>query len=152
MLDRMVFILDILPEDVAYTYSNFEFKGEIDKKFPAIPFDIKKLSYNNYISSNSLIKIKFLDKIGGFVTDEHYKRLLDWCLFLTFYQHGYIGMPTPNANFVATSTKDDVSAGTVQDFELKRKRVLEDYVKPIMQKEEAQATFDPEPLNDVLTF
>jgi hypothetical protein len=61
-------------------------------------------------------------------------------------------MPTPNANFVATSTKDDVSAGTVQDFELKRKRVLEDFVKPIMQKEEAQATFDPEPLNDVLTF
>ena len=151
-IDRMVFVLDIIPEDVAYTYANFEFKGEIDKKFPAIPFDINKLAFNNYISSNSLIKIRYLDEIGGFVTDEHYKRLLDWCTFLKFYQHGYIGMPTPNANFTAISTKDDISAGTVEDFKLKRERVLEDFVKPIMQKQEAQEVFDPEPLDNVLTF
>ena len=157
MIDRMVAVLDILPDEIAYTYANFEFKGAIDKKFPAKPFDINALVFNNYISSNSLIKIKYLDAIGGFVKDNKYKRLLDWCLWLKFYQHGYIGMPTPNANFIALSTPNDISAGTQEDFELKRKRVLEDFVKPIMEKakkeDSSHSVDDVEPpLDNVLTF
>jgi hypothetical protein len=155
MIDRMFIAMSILPEEVAYVYVNFEFKGTVNKQFPAQAFDINKLVFNNYISSNSLIRLKCLDAVGGFVTDDKYKRLLDWCMWLKFYQHGYIGMPCPIAKFVAISSENDISAGTAEDFELKRRRVMTDFVNPIIEKakKEIQAqSYKPEPLSDVLTF
>lgn len=154
MIDRMCVALSMLPLEVAYTYANFEFKGAINKKFPAQTFDINKLVFNNYISSNSLIRISALNDVGGFVTDDKYKRLLDWALWLKFYQHGYIGMPCPIASFTAISTKDDISAGTAEDFELKRRRVMVDFVTPIIEKAkknmEVEKSVDDEP--EVLSF
>jgi hypothetical protein len=153
MIDKMVLALNILPSNVAYTYANFEFKGTVNQKFPAQKFDINRLVFNNYISSNSLIKIECLDAVGGFVTDDKYKRLLDWAMWLKFYQYGYIGMPCPIASFVATSSENDVSAGTVEDFRIKKQRVITDFVTPIIDKAKKEAqTKEIEPLSDVLTF
>lgn len=157
MIDRMFAAIISTPDNVAFTYANFEFKGEVDMKFPAKPYDINSLVMNNYISSNSMIKIEALDDVGGFVKDDRFKRLLDWCMWLKFFENGYIGMPCPIAHFVAVSTKDDISAGTNEDFYLKRKRVLEEIIKPLVKRNmEAQQqiaqTEEPEPLDNVLTF
>jgi len=150
MIDRMVFVLDIVPDNVAFTYANFEFKGVVDRSFPAIPYDINLLLQNNYISSNSLIKIDKLNIIGGFVTEEKYRRLLDWVLWLRFFDYGYVGLPTPNANFVAISSSEDISAGTNEDFIKKRSLILHEVIKPIMTKH-----YQPPPeeeAHNILTF
>lgn len=158
MLDRMYVSLRSSPVHIAYTYANFEFRGVVNKEFPAIPFDINSLVFNNYISSNSMIKIECLDKVGGFVKDDKYKRLLDWCLWLKFFDNGFIGLPCPIASFIATSTEDDISTGTNQDFYLKRKRVLEDIVKPLVKRnmekqyQEANKSDTMEPIENVLSF
>jgi hypothetical protein len=154
MIDKLCISLNMLPPEVAYVYANFEFKGAVNRKFPAQTFDINKLVFNNYISSNSLIRTKALRDIGGFVTDDKYKRLLDWALWLKFYQNGYIGMPCPIANFIAVSSEDDISAGTEEDFELKRRRVMSDFVKPIVEraKEEIQKNEQVEDSSNVLSF
>lgn len=155
MIDRIVVAMEMLPRNVAYVYANFEFKGRINKKFPAQAFDINKLVLNNYISSNSLIRLESLDSIGGFVTDDKYKRLLDWALWLKFYSYGYIGMPCPIANFIAISKENDISAGSYDDFRNKRSRIMEDFIKPLIEKakmEMENETPPVEPLDDVLTF
>lgn len=153
MIDRMATALSILPKEVAYTYASFEFKGIVNKSFPARAFDINQLVLNNYISSNSMIRTKSLLDIGGFVTDDKFKRLLDWCLWLKFYSYGYIGMPCPIASFVAVSSKDDVSAGSVEDFNIKRNRVMQEFVRPLIEKAKKETqVYEPEPPSDILTF
>lgn len=134
MIDRLVKCLSNTPDEIAYSYASFEFKGSFDRKFPADPFDINRLVQHNYISSNSLIKMDKLDEVGGLVTDNKYKRLLDWALWLKFFHNGYYGMPCPNARFIAKSTDKDISAGSQQDYDEKRKRVLQDFVKPLVEK------------------
>jgi hypothetical protein len=47
---------------------------------------------------------------------------------------GYLGVPVPEANFVAKSTKSDISAGSQQDYVIKYKRVFEDFIRPIIKK------------------
>ncbi len=137
-LDKMVKTLDksslMSNKKIAYTYCSFEFKGVVNMAFEARPFDPIALCKNNYISSNSMIKIEDLDYIGGFVTEDKYKRLLDWCLWLQFFYKGFQGVPTPNTSFVAISTEDDVSAGSDYEYRLKKKNVFEDFVKPIIEK------------------
>ena len=134
MIDKMASILSNTPETVAYTYASFEFKGTINIKFKARTFDPVALCRDNYISSNSLIKIEELYNIGGFVTENKYKRLLDWCLWLHFFYKGYQGVPTPKTSFIAISTKDDVSAGSDYEYRTKKKHVFNDFIKPIIEK------------------
>jgi len=134
MLDKLVKKLRTMPEDkVGYAYASFKFEGHINQEFPAIPFDINALVQSNYISSNSLFRSKAIEEVG-LVTDDKYKRLLDWAFLLKCYAHGYVGVPEPKASFVAKSTKDDISAGSQDDYKLKHYRVHEDFVKPLIKK------------------
>lgn len=134
MIDRLVKCLSSSSDEVAYAYGSFEFKGSFNRKFPAETFDINRLAQHNYISSNSLIKLNKLDEIGGLIKDNRYKRLLDWALWLKFFYHGYYGIPCPNAKFVAKASDKDISAGSQQDYDTKRERVLQDFVKPLVEK------------------
>jgi hypothetical protein len=130
MLDRLLESLENSRDMVAYSYCNFRYKGAVNTSFDAIPFNIEKLLKQNYISSNSLIKVGHLKYIGGFITDERFKRLLDWCLWLQFLHNGYIGIPCTKANFIAHTKKDSVSAGSNQDYLTKRQRVYDTFVVP----------------------
>ena len=134
MIDRMKVSLDNSDDRTAYTYANFKFQGEVNIAFDAKPFDIESLLHNNYISSNSMIKISALKEIGGFVVDGQYKRLLDWCLWLKFLENEYFGKSCPRASFIAISGKNDISSGNNDDFNLKRKRVFQSFVKPIIDR------------------
>lgn len=134
MIDRMVKTLIDSPPYIAFTYANFKFKGFVNKEFPAVPYNINSLLRDNYISSNSLIRTEALEKVGGLVTDDRYKRLLDWCLWLKFFSHNLYGVPTTNASFIAQSSENDISAGSVEDYKLKKSRVVEDFIKPIFEK------------------
>jgi hypothetical protein len=40
-------------------------------------------------------------------------------------------MPVPKAWFIAHSTKDDISAGSNEDYRVKYQRVWEDFIKPL---------------------
>lgn len=133
MLDKLVRKLMVMPEDkVGYAYASFKFEGYVNQEFPARPFDINALVQSNYISSNSLFRTKVIEEVG-LVTDDHYKRLLDWAFLLKCFKHGYVGVPEPRASFVAKSTKDDISAGSKDDYKLKYYRVHEDFVKPLLK-------------------
>jgi hypothetical protein len=137
MIDRMAKTLGDAQEKewnmpIAFTYANFKFQGEMNRDFPAKPYDINDLMQHNYISSNSMFMLSVVNEIG-LVTDDHFKRLLDWCFILKLYYHGYLGIPCTSANFVATSTKNDISAGSPEDYHHKRMRVLEYFIKPILE-------------------
>jgi len=133
MIDKMVAKLKKFKEfdRVGYAYASFEFKGHVNQKFPADPFDINRLLQANYISSNSMFRSDVIEKVG-LVTDDKYKRLLDYAFLLKAFRMGYVGVPVPDASFVAKSTKDDISAGSQQDYVIKYKRVFEDFVQPIL--------------------
>jgi hypothetical protein len=137
MLDRLYRILKSSPSQFGYTYASFEFKGAVNQKFPAQPFDINKLVRANYISSNSLFKMSVIEEVG-LVTDDQYKRLLDWAFLLKCFYHGYVGVPVDNARFIAMSAKGDISAGSPEDYQIKRNRVLNDFIKPIFEKHQPQ--------------
>lgn len=132
LLDRLYKKLDNQPDNVGYCYASFEFKGHINAKFPAISFDINRLIKGNYISSNSLFKSSVIENVG-LVTNNKYKRLLDWAFLLKCYGNGFIGVPEPNAYFIAHSTKDDISAGNGNDYQLKHHRVFCDFVMPLIK-------------------
>ena len=134
MLDRMLETIKESKEQYAFCYCNFEFKGTINNKFPCQPYDINRLLQGNFISSNSMMKYDYLELIDGPVMDDMYKRLLDWALWLKFYQYGYYGIPCPTADFVAYSDEDSISAGTAQEYQQKHQRVHRDFVIPIAQK------------------
>lgn len=136
MLDRMVGVFEAktILAHMAFVYCNFEFKGVVNRKFPADPYDLNKLMTGNYISSNSLMNRELLEFIGGPVTDVQYTRLLDWALWLKFAQMGFVGVPCPTAHFVAISSEDDISAGGVEDYQLKHQRITEDFVKPLQKQ------------------
>ncbi len=134
MLDRLYDKLSKAPLNIAYAYASFKFTGAIEREFPAIPWDINKLLMHNYISSNSMFRTNALYEVG-LVTDQKYKRLLDWAFLLKlFLERGYQGIPCPEANFEATADKKSISAGSNEDYDLKRKRIIEDFCKPIMHK------------------
>jgi len=133
MIDKLVATLKKYAEfdQVGYAYASFEFKGHVNQKFNADPFDIDRLLQANYISSNSLFRSSVIEKVG-LVTDDKYKRLLDYAFLLKAFKMGYLGVPCPEASFVASSTKNDISAGSQQDYVVKYKRVFEDFIKPII--------------------
>jgi hypothetical protein len=134
MFDRMVEKIQRSDKNIAYCYCNFEFKGYINKKFPADPFDPNRLIRSNYISSNSLIKTHKLEQIGWLVTDSRYERLLDWCTWLKFLLHGFGGIPCENASFVDISKEKSVSSREIDDYTKKYRLVVNDFVRPIIEK------------------
>jgi len=130
-LDSMYNVLKESGDDIAYAFTSFEFTGYVNVRFDNKHFDANKLVQNNYISSMSLIKTKHLEKVGGFVTDDRYFRLLDWCLWLKFLMFGYKGIYAPGNGFVAYSGKDTVSARSNDDYRIKRERVRTDFCEKI---------------------
>lgn len=132
LLDKLYKKLDKQPENVGYCYASFEFKGHINANFPAIPFNINRLIRGNYISSNSMFKSEIIEKVG-LVTDDKYKRLLDYAFLLKCFRYGYIGVPEPNAHFVAHSTENDISAGSQDDYMVKFKRVYDDFIVQLIK-------------------
>ena len=144
MIDRMVNVFEgrgttrtrnrIIPASTAFVYCNFEFKGTVERKFPAEPYDINRLAKGNYISSNSLMNLDTLEFIGGPVVDDQYVRLLDWALWLKFAQFGYVGYPCTEASFIAVSSASDISAGNPEDYQIKHQRVHKDFVEPLIKQ------------------
>jgi len=59
--------------------------------------------------------------------------LLDWALWLKFAKFGFIGRPCINASFIAISSENDISAGSIEDYQIKHERVSEDFVKPLIE-------------------
>ncbi len=127
MLDEMYKTLEGSKDNEAYTYCPFSFEGYVNISFSAIPFDAERLRQNNYISSISMIKTKRLIECGLFVTDVRGERLLDWALWLKLLKRGYIGVPTQKTSFVAISNKDNVSSRSNDDYQQKRRWVLENF-------------------------
>jgi len=111
----------------AYTYVSFEYQGAVNKKFPADPFNPDRLRQMNYISSNSMFKTDVLSSVT-IVTDDKYKRLLDWAYYLKLLNYGYAATPCENGYFVATSSTDSISAGGKEEFLQKYAKVREDFV------------------------
>ncbi len=132
MLDKLYENLMKSESRIGYCYATFQFKGHINADFPAMPFDINRLLTSNYISSNSMFRSSVIEEVG-LVTDDKYKRLLDYAFLLKCFQAGYIGIPEPKAWFIANSTKNDISAGSNEDYRLKYGRVYEDFIKPIIK-------------------
>lgn len=130
-IDKLYDKLKSSPPHIGYSYANFKYEGYTNRNFPAVPFDINRLVKANYISSNSLFKMNVIEEVG-LVTDEFYKRLLDWAFLLKAYGQGYMGLPVPEASFVAQSTINDVSAGDNTDYQIKSKRVYTNFIKPLL--------------------
>ena len=118
---------------IGYAYASFKYTGYINHDFPAVPFDGKKLLQSNYISSNSLYSTEVIEKVG-LVTDNSYRRLLDWAFLIKCFGQGIIGAPCPKATFKVVSTPDDISSGDNNDYMIKSSRVYEDFIKPLFDK------------------
>jgi len=112
----------------AYAYASFQFKGAVNANFPATAFDMQKLCQGNYISSNSMF-ITEIARTIGLVTNNKYKRLLDWAFLLKLLKAEFIGMPCPEASFIAVSNPNDISAGSHEDYKIKHQRVINDFLK-----------------------
>lgn len=132
MLDKMYWELKNSDKTIAYVYCEFSyilddyrqinFKGD---------FNLKRLMNSNYISSNSMIKRNDLEKIGGFITEQKYERLLDWSLWLKFAENNLFGKFIKNTKFTTPLNESNVSARGVEDYRQKHKLVFEDFVLPV---------------------
>lgn len=130
-LDSLYETLKNSPNNVAYSYCSFSFINEKTKiYFRADDFNIEKLLRSNYISSVSMIKTKPLKKIGGFVRDNKYVRLLDYALWLKFLSNDYIGIADKNTYFEAELNRNSISARSQEDYINKMKLVYNDFVLP----------------------
>ena len=117
---------------IGYAYASFKYTGYVNHDFPAVPFDPRRLLQANYISSNSLYLTEIIEKVG-LVTDNKYKRLLDWAFLIKCLGQGIVGVPCPQATFKVVSTPDDISSGGNSDYNLKYSRVYEDFIKPLFK-------------------
>lgn len=131
LLDKLHRRLQDVTINIGFSYASFQFKGHVNANFPAMVYDINRLIRGNYISSNSMFKSNVIEDVE-FVTDDKYKRLLDWAFLLKCYKKGYIGIPEPNASFIAHSTENDVSSGNIMDYKVKFQRVFQDFVIPLI--------------------
>ncbi len=127
MIDKLYNGLVVADHTKAYSYCSFEFTGCINIKFSLRKFDPMMLMKQNYISSCSLINTNILSTIGGFVTSNKYKGLLDWCLWLNFLKNGYQGQPVLSAHFSAQSSPKSISCWPEGGYQETRKRVLKDF-------------------------
>lgn len=118
----------------AFSYCPFSYKGYINITFPPILYDIDKLLKKNYISSNSMYLTAAVEDVGGFVTNEKYHRTSDWAMFLKLYLNGYIGSLCANTSFIAMSTKNDISAGSNEEYHLTQQLIYRDFIVPIISQ------------------
>lgn len=135
MLDRLHRKLKGTDEEVAFAFCPFSYKGYINMNFPAKEYNIYELMRNNYISSNSLYKTDAILDVGGFVTDQKYHRLSDWCMWMRFYWNRYIGILAENAFFTARSEPTDISAGSNDEYNTCKDLVIRDFVWPVINRE-----------------
>jgi hypothetical protein len=131
-IDKMYNTLESSEPNVSYAYTSFEFTGCVSIKFPTMQFNPQRLIQSNYISSCSLVKTQLLDQTGGFVIDDKYFRLLDWCLWLQFLKYGFIGTPVENAHFVAYAGPKSVSCRGQEDYSEKYQYVKRDFIDPLI--------------------
>jgi len=132
MLDKLHSV--IKKSHLAFSYCPFEYSGHVNIKFPPMEYDIKKLLKGNYISSNSMYDSKIVEEVGGFVTDETIHRMSDWAMVLKLYKHGYIGGLCFSTSFIAMSTKNDISAGSNEEFYSTKKLIHRDFIEPILDQ------------------
>lgn len=125
-LDNMYYCLEKSKDNVAYTYCGFEFSGAVNQKFPFHPFIPERLQQGNYISSNSMFKINILKKYKP-ITNQKYKRLLDWAYYLHLLNNGYIGQPC-KGYFVADTKPSSISAGNAEEYKTIFERVKKDFI------------------------
>lgn len=118
---------------VGYAYASFKYVGYINYDFPAIPFDVEKLLKANYISSNSLFYSDVIKDVG-LVTDNKYKRLLDYAFLIKCLANEIGGTPCPSATFRVNSTPDDISSGSDEEYMIKYRRVFEDFIRPLFKR------------------
>jgi hypothetical protein len=130
-IDRMFECIEGTPDNIGFVFSPFEYKGFVNATFGPLEYNINRLLVANYISSNSLYKLEAVRKVG-FVTEERYHRLSDWAMWLKMFKAGYIGKLCPNAFFTAISNKDDISAGSMEEYTTTKKEVFETFIKPIL--------------------
>ena len=131
LLDRLHRRLDRTGLNVGFAYATFQFKGHVNADFPARPYDINRLIQSNYISSNSMFKTSVIEHVG-LVTDDKYKRLLDWAFLIKCFSYGYVGVPEPTAWFIAHSTDKDISAGSQEEYMEKYQLVWQDFIRPLL--------------------
>jgi len=74
-----------------------------------------------------------VDRVGGFVVDEDVHRLSDWAMWLKCYKAGYVGKLCADTSFTAMSTKDDISAGSNEEYKRTKEIIIERFIKPIYQ-------------------
>ena len=129
MLNKMYNVLSNSKDNIGYVYVPFKYTLKEQSITFDREFDKELLIQQNYISSNSMIKRNILEEIGGFVTDDKYVRLLDWCLWLKMLRYGYIGEKI-NSFFQTPLNKNNVSAGSTKDYKLKYDRVKQDFILP----------------------
>lgn len=135
LLDHMFNYLKKSKDNIAYVYCPFSyildngqyisFKGK---------FDVERLIHQNWISSNSMIKRESLERVGGFVIDSQYERLLDWCLWLKFAYYNLSGMMIDSKSFTTPLNKNNVSARGEEDYKVKFRRVRRDFCIPLDRK------------------
>ncbi len=88
-LEKMIKKLDESPA-AAFVYSSFKFGW---KKFPGREFDAEELKKNNYISTMSLVRREWLNKISPTTPwNENLKRFQDWDLWLSIVENGGEGI------------------------------------------------------------
>jgi hypothetical protein len=133
MIDKLYNRLRKTPKEIAFAFCPFSYKGYINVDFPARNYDINDIMRNNYISSNSLYKMDAILDVGGFVTELKYHRLSDWCMWLKFYIHKYYGVVVENTSFVAISANTNISAGSIDEFEICKREVIKDFILPIIK-------------------
>jgi hypothetical protein len=75
-----------------------------------------------------MIKLDKLDQVDGFVCDDRYIRLLDWCLWLRFLYYGFEGIKLDSKKFITPLNENNVSSRGVDDYKLKHQRIYEDFV------------------------
>lgn len=126
-LDGMLRTLDESPNEIGYVYTNFCYAGYLNARFPAAPFEQERLKNHNYISSNSLFRLSTLLN-HELITDDKYIRLLDWCYLLKLLQHGVKGRPYESGSFTAISKIESISSQSAEEYDVKRKQVLDDFV------------------------
>ena len=129
LLDAMYYTLRQTDKNIGYVYCAFSYIKPDGKKISfGEYFNEQKLLKQNYISSNSMIKRGVLRRVGGFVTDSKYERLLDWCLWLKMLYYGHKGHYLTSKGFTTPLNEGNVSNRGVEDYQLKYKRVIQDFV------------------------
>lgn len=133
-LDKLYYVLKNSSEKIGYSYCSFEMYGVKNLKFPVKKFSVKELLIQNYISSNSLIKMNAFLSVGGFNCNKEYERLCDWVCWLKLLEKGYEGIPCLNTFFKTELKQDSISNRSVEDYYSKYRKILKEIVEPLRTK------------------